>query len=318
MEAGESGVVATSEAPAPDHPDYAAVAEGVGTTDSSIGSISWLSSSRVPVAWVQDGFPSFGFTYPRSMTMLYKAAPEDVEIYEVGEGYVALGKGRYPELAFDFDSRDTRWVVLWDWPFLPGSVWFSSDGESWELMTEGPIEPNIGAIHDPFVIAERDGRYVLLGWTDSSVEVDPDDQEASPEFVRGRPMAWVSDDLATWERVVADFEKPNMRTDLNSVVATDTGWLIFGVRRTNETTLDDSRVAEWAAWTSPDGVVWQELEIQELLGDPDCKPVSNGHCIRIKAEPAPGGVAVYAYQWELPIYDIRDTTWTVLIGLVGG
>jgi hypothetical protein len=352
-------------APAPDRPDYATVADEVATTDTSLGGISWLVTSRVPVAWIEEGFPSFSFMWPRSWIELYAVAPEGVEIFEVASGYVGLGVGGGVDYAGRMAAPAVRqwWPQFW-WDLVPEAVWFSPDGESWEPRLEGPIEPGVVTWRDPYVLAELKGRFVLVGRAGAQIEVrdvlydgegnvvedaegnavvlvegeDPGDLfdgsgnpvtleeilegggsvESDSEVVDpGRPMAWVSDDLVTWQRVVASFDKPAMITDLNAVVATELGWFMFGVRRTDTADPLERRVAEWVAWVSPDGTVWEEFPIGELLDDPQvCRPTQSSNCIRMKGEPAPGGaVAVYAYEWDPYSSDIRQHTWDLLIGL---
>jgi hypothetical protein len=311
--------------------------------------------------------------------------PEDVEIFEVAGGYVGL-QGSTDD---DYAERDRRRTPMWFGPdILVEAVWFSPDAESWELLLDGSIEPGVLTTHEPWVLAERDGRFVLVGWADSGFvdssytlwddqgndlengagsvvvdvdgegdpllfdddgnlllfdgdgnPVDPDevtDADGNPVDVvealakgevrvnpvggaveRGGPMAWVTDDLVTWERVTADFEKAGMLTDIESVVATNAGWFIFGVRRTDTSDGLVRRVAEWAAWASPDGKVWEEYPIGDLIDPPECTPGQAVNCIRVKAEAAPdGGFALYAYQWGI-VYDFREYTWKLLIAFPG-
>lgn len=383
------------DASASDVIDYAAVAERVATMEGPLGPMEWWTSPRVPAAWVNEGgFPSPSFTFKTSWIPLYESAPEGVEIFEVAGGYVGLTT----DVEDSYAERDRRMSAMWYGALgspriFPEAVWFSPDGESWELMLDGPIEPgefSVETHHDPDVLAERDGRFVLIGWADAvsvgssyglwddqgnqlesgagSVVVGVDgkgdpllfdddgnlllfdddgnpvgrdevtDADGNPVDVvaavasgevqvgpiggavdRGRPMAWVSDDLVTWERVTADFEKPGMITDIESVAATDAGWFIFGTRRTDTSDGLVRRVAEWAAWTSPDGKVWEEFPIGDLFDAPQvCTPSQGANCIRMKGAPAPGGgVAVYAYEWDKQASDFRDLTWNLRIGFPG-
>jgi hypothetical protein len=164
---------------------------------------------------------------------------------------------------------------------------------------------------------DPEGDLVELG--DLQAALESGEVVTEPVVVeRGRPMAWLTDDLVTWERVVADFDEPGMITEVESVAATELGWFIFGVRRTDTADPLERRVAEWAAWVSPDGRVWEEYPIGDLFDAPqECRPSQQPpNCIRMKGRPAPdGGLAVYAYEWDLQASDFRDLTWRLLIGL---
>jgi hypothetical protein len=289
--------------------DYYAVATEIGVTDTPLGTVTWLESPRVPVAWFQEGYPPSGYTWPRNFASIYANAPCCIEIAKVGDEYLGFGV----EEAI-FESRDNRWVPQWNWPILPLSVWHSSDGETWDLMADDPFEPGTVVTHDPFVIGERNGRWILLGWAgwDGTVWNEWGDLD----FDDAIPSAWFTDDLVTWTRIDFDFGKPGTLTELQSVVATEGGWAIFGVRRTPEKPAIGPRVAEWVGWASADGIEWEEIPIQDLLGPPDCAPVQRENCHRIKATATDDAIAIYAYKWDHPYFDIREIRFDILIGLL--
>jgi hypothetical protein len=124
------------------------------------------------------------------------------------------------------------------------------------------------------------------------------------------PAAWVSDDLSEWIPILADFSKDGFDTRLNSVVAGELGWIIFGVRASQE----KPRITEWVAWVSNDGIDWEELSMAGLYDTP-CEPNRSGHCGMIKAHMMDDGIVAYAWTWPVEdMYMGPQLGWRLLVG----
>jgi hypothetical protein len=203
-------------------------------------------------------------------------------------------------------------------------VWFSLDGEIWDRTTKTFPDPTAVVAAEPWSVAERGGRWVVIGATGIGDEADPGripwDERTYGEKYYGenwlivpkdaQPAAWVSDDLSEWNPILADLGKDGMDTRLTSVVAGDRGWLIFGIRGSQE----PPRIAEWVAWASIDGIDWEELPMAEVYDTP-CEPTRYEHCGMIKAHMIGDSVVAYAWTWPLgPHLFGPDLRWRLLVG----
>jgi hypothetical protein len=204
------------------------------------------------------------------------------------------------------------------------NVWFSPDGESWDNTTETFPDSTAVVAAEPWSVAERDDRWVVIGATGVGDNADPGrihwEERTYEEKYYGenwlivpkgaQPAAWVSDDLSEWKHVVADFATVAMDTRLTSVVAAEPGWVIFGIRGSQE----PPRIAEWVAWASIDGIDWEELPMVGVYDTP-CEPTRYEHCGMIKAHMLGDSVVAYAWTWPLgPHLFGPDLRWRLLVG----
>ena len=161
-----------------------------------------------------------------------------------------------------------RWwgqgISAWRLPL--DEVWYSADGQTWELKTDTGFEPGATMESQPYSVAEHDGRWIVIGEIAGS--------EADNRPAAGIPAAWTSDDLVTWTRVPIDFTKPDRITRLTSVAAGDQGWVIFGIHSTEEI----PRQGEWAAWASADGLEWEPLPVEDIFDPAECGDNPVGDC----------------------------------------
>jgi hypothetical protein len=202
-------------------------------------------------------------------------------------------------------------------------VWFSADGESWNKRADTFPDTSAVVAAEPWSVAERDGRWVVIGATGVGEDADPGlipwDERTWNEkywgsksliFARAAaPTAWVSDDLSEWIPILADLGRDGMDTRLTSVVAGEAGWVIFGVRASQER----PRITEWVAWASIDGIDWEELSMAGVYDIP-CEPSIHEHCGMIKADLV--GDAIVAYAWTWPLHEgyMLQPGWRLLIG----
>lgn len=116
----------------------------------------------------------------------------------------------------------------WGRPICEPLLWFSSDGNDWQLVsTESPFGPDAG-ITD-VVESAWTGRFVAVG--DS-----------------GRPAAWWSDDGLAWHRIETDFSGDGT-VWIQAVAAGPRGWVMIA-------TAPGVEGAKATLWFSADGETW--------------------------------------------------------------
>jgi hypothetical protein len=313
----EQPAPATTDA-TPENPafDYDELGTPSGESDTSVGLLNWIYTARVPYDWIEAGFPGPGHSYGPEFLNLHQDRTLNAALYQVPNGYLGLGAG-----------EDTR-ELLMDWPGTLNNTWYpphytfvfvtelwhSGDGATWELMAEDPFGPGAAVMHDPFAIAEHDGRWIVIGWVDvpddDRYDQDPDLAIRAPVPASSPPAIWVSEDLRNWTRLDVDFDVEGAYTALSSVVASEHGWVIGGVR----TTVESPIRAEWAMWTSPDGLDWTEIPVADVFGEPDCKPNPARFCNRLAVKIENGAIAAYGWVWNdvqgpPPVKNARWSLW---------
>jgi hypothetical protein len=276
--------------------DYAAVAGQGETVDTPLGRITWFNTSVVPSDWLYAGFPTPSFvtdpfSYDRSWQDAADAAPCCLSVTRTDGGWLGIG-------GVDDGGRCSS----------SAEIWSSADGEMWELQmeramgTDGPC--------DVANVVEFGGSVAVLGVGESASG--------------GRVGAvWVSRDLLTWIRTDLDFEKQGMDTYVSSVVASPSGWGIFGMRVSHEpTSRSETGIRlgpypfEWAGWFSSDGATWKPVNMAEMFGLPWCRPVHPAPCGRIEATVIRDGLVVYVYQAaDSTNADLRDG-WALWVGVL--
>jgi hypothetical protein len=162
------------------------------------------------------------------------------------------------------------------------------------------------------MVAEHERRWIVIGWADVTVEKGEEpDGPGRGVPMSATPAAWVSDDLHNWTRLPVEFAAEGMHTRLTSVAAGEQGWVIFGVRASQESPM----TAEWAGWVSPDGIEWEPLPINDVFLEPGCKPTSSEFCNRVKATITDDAIVAYTHSWDLPNWLLVDTRWNLMIGV---
>ena len=285
--------------------DYWLLGDPVVTLDSPLGTLTWIRAGGVPLQWLNDGFPRPGPVLSQALLEAFVEAPgfdvfpSDVGYLGIGPSGDPDGlRGstefinnpyRLRGLAEDEDPHQVvelhqthlrlregitieqyyegRWwgQGISEWLLPLDEVWYSADGQNWEMKTATGFEPDAFMASQHYSVAERDGRWIVIGWIAAG---EDDNRPAS-----GTPAAWTSEDLGTWTRVPIDFARPDRITRLTSVAAGNQGWVIFGIHSTDEI----PRQGEWAAWASPDGLEWEPLPIEDFFDPPDCgdNPISD-------------------------------------------
>lgn len=319
---------------------YESLGEEVGVSDSVLGPVTWQRASSIPAQLLMAGdLPGPTHAWEYDWLARYENAQEVTgacfEIYEEAAGYLGLGPCPV-EWAPWTRADDPAWerARIWGFPgaSYPGStewiwmrnVWFSPDGESWDNTTKAFADSTAVVAAEPWSVAEKDGRWVVIGATGIDDEADPGripwDERTYGEKYYGenwlivpkgsQPAAWVSDDLTEWQPISAEFADEGMDTRLTSVVAGDRGWFIFGIRGSQE----PPRIAEWVAWASIDGIDWEELPMAGVYDTP-CEPTRYEHCGMIKAHMIGDSVVAYAWTWPLgPHLFGPDLRWRLLVG----
>lgn len=176
--------------------DYRAVGTKQAQIDTALGTVTWLSTKKVPGDWILGGFPQSGWYTYRELLPIYDQAPCCVEIYATDGGYLGV--------AADVNTDIWRdWFPQWYYWLYPTEVWFSLDGEQWELMSDEAFGEGAAVMRDPSVVAEHERRWIVIGWADVTVEKgeEPDGPGRGVPMA-ATPAAWVSDDLHNWTRLL--------------------------------------------------------------------------------------------------------------------
>lgn len=310
--------VTTTSAPASAVGDLRSFGEERAHGGTALGSVTWYTSTRIPPGVLEEDFPGPGYKFTSEFKTVYASAPPGVEIYETTAGYLGLSAGE-PAEKFWLERElglGSRWVHSWYAWLFPSNVWFSADGSEWASLAEAVFASGALVLAtDPFVVAEHAGTWMIIGGADAPDDfADPETgaktvvTEDPPRELT--PAVWTSSDAASWDRVDFDFGTPGMHTRLQAVAASERGWVVFGVRASHWT----PRVTEWAGWMSADGVAWEEIPMIDLLDGPACREARPWKCARIRAVFTDDLLVIYAWEWDVPIYDLRAGTWTALIG----
>jgi hypothetical protein len=312
---------------------YASLGDPVAVVDSALGTVSWRVAASIPPELAGDPeFPEPGYEWDDAWPGRYEAAGEATgscfEIYEETIGYVGLGPCPdhwRPETEWDAADNGSSEIRMWHpdtavWLWLK-DVWVSLDGDDWVRAQSFP-DPTAAVLAEPWSVAERNGRVVVIGATGVEADADtPWDERTAEEqgntpglivSMSAEPAAWVSDNLSFgWKRVFATFDEEEMDTRLTAVVASDAGWVIFGVRSAAEPPWD----AEWVAWSSLDGVSWEPMSMNSVDDDP-CELDAPSPCGTIQA--AMIDDTLVAYAWTSPPAERSgDPEWKLLVGSIG-
>jgi hypothetical protein len=313
--------------------------EEVAVSESVLGTVTWRRASSIPAQLVlTGGLPGPTHHWEYDWLARYENAQEVTgacfEIYEEAAGYLGLGPcpvewASWTRADDPVWERARAWGFPWAahprWPewIWMRNVWFSPDGESWDNTTKAFADSTAVVAAEPWSVTERGGRWVVIGATGIGDEADPgripwDERTWNQKYSDSRslivpkgtqPAAWVSDDLTEWQLITAEFADEGMDTRLTSVVAGELGWFIFGIRGSQE----PPRIAEWVAWTSTDGISWEELPMTGVYDTP-CRPSIHEHCGMIKAHVLEDVIIAYAWTWPLEEMYMPQPGWRLLIG----
>lgn len=318
---------------------YESLGEEVAVSESVLGTVTWRRASSIPAQLLLSGDlpgPTHHWEYDwlGRYENAYKVTGSCFEIYEEAAGYLGLGPCplewapwapaddpyRESSRAWGFPWAGHPQYPVWIWMT---DVWFSPDGESWENTTKSFPDATAVVAAEPWSVTERGGRWVVIGATGVGENADPgripwEERTYEQKYYgnpwlwvprSAEPAAWVSDDLSDWSPVAADFATEGMDTRLSSVVAGDSGWMIFGVRSSQE----KPRITEWAAWVSVDGITWEELSMGGVYDTP-CEPSIYEHCGMIKAHMLEDAIVAYAWTWPLHEGYMLQPGWRLLVG----
>jgi hypothetical protein len=310
-------------------PRYGLLGEEVAVSESALGTVTWWHVPSIPLELLETGgIPSPGHNQEHRWPALYDNAHAVTgacfDIYEEAGGFLGLGPCPtfWAPWATDQQQPEATWggprgwaADQSEWIWLK-EVWYSPDGESWDRAPEAFPDGTAAVEAQPWSVAERDGRWVVIGATGVTEDADVIPDEGDWSDVNGmrvrrsaQPAAWVSDDLATWSLLPVDFSESGTNTRLTSVVAGEAGWAIFGIRSSQERPW----LAEWVAWASTDGSRWGELPMTGVYDAP-CEPVLSEHCGMIKAHMVDDVIVVYAWTWPVPNRWWEGAEWNLFIG----
>lgn len=295
--------------------DYQSIATEVATVDTAIGSITWLKGRRVPLDWVDIGFPEPGFG-----TLFWSAdggvhegdtaeenAPCCLDIERVPNGWVGVGntdwshgdrnqfKWDNPVTLEPYHSYDEQECENLPWRF-ESEVWFSPDGLSWDQVTDSGFGPS------GLDTCTRHALRLAAGGNTS--------------IVVGGDGLWTSANLKDWTRSSLELPTPGTITYIDAILATGTGWLILGTRQSEPPTSPTGGAlgptpTEWVAWVSPDAITWTPLDLTAIIGDP-CE--SLGRCAYVGAGTVENAIVVYVWDESLAVHGFPG--WTLWIGLL--
>lgn len=313
-------------------PRFGLLGEQVAVSESALGTVIWWHVPSIPLELLMDeGIPAPGhdwgrgsFALPAVYETAHAATGSCFDIYVETAGYLGLGPCpmQWAPWATDQQQPEATWggprgwaADSSEWIWLQ-EVWFSPDGESWQKVSSAFPDATAAVEAQPWSVAERDGRWVVIGASGVPQDADfiPDASDWSD--VNGlhvprtaQPAAWVSDDLSSWSPVPVAFSEPGTETRLTSVVADEVGWMIFGIRSSQERPW----VAEWVAWASADGSSWEELPMAGVYDEP-CRPVLSEPCGMIKAHLFDDAILIYAWTWPVPNRWWEGSEWRLFIG----
>ncbi len=333
--------------------DYEAEGTPVGTLETPLGNLSWLTLRGVSSQWIEAGFPGPNGRQPdRDFREIWSDTHSGLEVFETDAGYLGLGSTAEPdeprimtgyrdllvrvrgaETYADVEQRDIE-----SGPWLPDDfeVW---GGDRWGSVTEDGLGDDFYFFAPEEVWISHDGSDWLqvsvsglgegvalqsqpgnVAYQDGTWMVigwaDVDVPLGFRVSIDGSPAAWMSDDLVTWTRVPFGFPSTGTDTTLLQVVAGDRGWLIVGTSRYP----GDRPTTATTLWMSADGLTWEEFRIEDVTGLPGCPNpnlVRDGEACHfgVRVFFVPGGIAFYL---DVPT-TIRGgqirSTWTLWVGV---
>ena len=253
-------VIATAEIAAVAAGDRGMVAVGnLNGMDGGIGSI-WFSADGLDWQRVPHDDVLFGVPGEVPNTMILDVAADDEGFLAVGVRFTeprerivwssadGLGWERNEGPGLDaaaVAATDLGWLVVGSVD-SQGSIWSSPDGLSWESAASTALTSDTHnlAVRD---LANDGERLVAVG--DSSAR----------DYREDRPVIWVSDSGAEWERVGDGTGVLDVPTGggIESVTAGPAGFVAVGEERIAEG--DDP--AFGVVWYSSDGVAWERIRL---------------------------------------------------------
>jgi hypothetical protein len=246
--------------------------------DALFGAVGEVPNTMiVDVAADQSGFLAVGVRF---------AEPRERVVWRSLDG-LSWSRGEGPGLdAAAVTSTDFGWTVVGS-DGLHGGVWNSTDGLTWE---SAPSPVFVSDTHDINLqdIAHDGDRFVAVGG------------ESARDIREERPIIWISDDAAVWERVgdAGDVFDIPIAGGIRSIASGPAGFAAIGEERVAEG--DDPGFG--VIWHSPDGLEWESVR----LG-----PLGSGRPLSITASNA--GYVVYGF-----LFDGRNMSsrlWTSTDGL---
>ena len=177
-----------------------------------------------------------GLEPDRSATGVLEAPPDDAS---VGGGWerVVLGAAPIDSGSSVVSSADAT-VVLSGTDDGALESWISTDGSSYEQTTGSPAA---GGFTTLMAAAVRDDIWLAVG----------------TDYEKFLPIVWISSDGRAWQRAeTAGLERHG---DMNSVVATERGFVATGAYRTGADLGSGPFVP--ALWRSVDGLAWEEIDL---------------------------------------------------------
>ena len=294
-------VIATAEIAAVAAGDRGMVAVGnLNGMDGGIGSI-WFSADGEDWQRVPHDDVLFGVPGETPNTMIVDVAADDTGFLAVGVRFTeprerivwssadGLGWERSEGPGLDaaaVTATDLGWMVVGSLD-LQASIWTSPDGVRWESVTSTALTSDTHnlAVHD---LAHDGERLVAVG------------DSGARDYREDRPVIWISDSGAGWERVSGDTGVLDVPTGsgIESVTAGPAGFVAVGEERIAEG--DDP--AFGLVWHSPDGVDWERIR----LG-----PRDSGRPLTVVSSDA--GYVVYGVAMEGD--DLVTRLWTSTVGL---
>ncbi len=282
---------------------FVAVGSEAVAGPSDVKAAAWTSPDGA--AWTRVAHDELVFGEPGTLepadeTDLSQHVMADVTVG--GPGFVAVGR---EEMWFGIVAEDRRGAEQ------AAAVWTSADGASWtrvqddqEVLTKLPAKTSMLAV------AQRDGQLVAVGY-------ESKDTRALNAAV------WTSEDARAWSRVPHDdelFGGPTSFFQMNDIVAGGPGFVAVGA----ETTEANAREVGWeglpraesilvsgiglkdepraAIWLSADGLAWQRLPQESLIGVAD-----EG---RVLTAVTTGGPGLIAVGWRVVDRELDPEVWT--------
>ena len=294
--------------------DYLQIATAAAETTSTLGDVVWLKGDTVPLPWIEDGFPGPSLRYEYDLAYVYEGLDDGYEVFPVGGEFVALGSSAGFGGAISLERSGRSVDVDFDAYVPVREVWTRPPEQSWTRVSASAFDAGTLVAAHPLSIGYRDGLYVVVGGTveDAGVLETPSrffGMRFGAEFDLA-PAAWASTDLQTWIPLSVEFAEPGTHTKLTSVSVSQHGWVIAGIRWTE----DGPNGSEWVGWASPDGVGWEPLPFAEVFGDPWCTTRDNDPCTKIYATMFEDAIVVYTWQWRWTGFN--RSTWDMWIGVL--
>ena len=282
---------------------FVAVGSDAVAGPSDVKAAVWTSpdgTTWTRVAHDELAFGEPGTLVPADETELSRHVMADVTIG--GPGFVAVGA---EELWFGIVNADRRGAEK------AAAVWTSVNGSSWtrvqddrEVLTKQPAKTSMRAV------AERDGQLVAVGFESRGARAL-------------NAAVWTSDDAHDWSRVPHNdelFGGPTSFFQMNDIVAGGPGFVAVGAETTEANAREVGREGlprpesilvsgiglkdepRAAIWLSADGIQWQRLPKERVIGAAD-----EG---RVLTAVATGGPGLIAVGWRLVDRELDPEVWT--------